>query len=49
MRKKYLLRVYGLILFVLLSLFVPGKLSAQNVKEIKGGFCERSGLKKIFG
>jgi TonB-linked SusC/RagA family outer membrane protein len=44
MRKKYLLRVYGLMLFSILSFFIPGKLSAQTVKEIKGIVKSGSGV-----
>jgi TonB-dependent starch-binding outer membrane protein SusC len=36
MRKKCLLGVYGMSFFVMFSLFLPARLSAQNIKEVKG-------------
>ena len=44
MRKIYLLRVYGLMLSVFFSLFLPSQLSAQTIKEIKGVVKSSSGV-----
>lgn len=44
MRKKYPLRVTGLMFLVLLIFIVPGNLSAQNLKEIKGFVKSDSGF-----
>ena len=44
MRKKYPLRVSGLMLLVILTFIVPSNLSAQNFKEIKGVVKSNSGF-----